>query len=352
MVIRLRTGFFLLITAIIVWFLYLERAILPPFILGGIFAYLFNPTISFLNKKTKVPRAIAITLLYLVLITLLVGLGTFLTKQLLSESLEINNYVNYLLVTARSQINTLPEWLKPTVYDVLLSFRKTPLAGSYSLAPLFPQALSKLIGFLIFIFSGAYFLNDGGGIIHRILRFVPHDLKVDVEILLRKINYCLGAYLRGQIFLVFLMSLWTFLALSILGVRFALIIGIFSGFAEIVPVIGPIVAGAVAVLVVLLSGVANFNLPPFNAALVVVIIYFLLRQIEDYFVIPHVMGKITKLPPFLIFFAVIAGGHLFGILGLVLAVPVTASLRLLLEFTMDHINKDILPQDANKPDSV
>src|SRR5439155_773487 len=99
------------------------------------------------------------------------------------------------------------------------------------------------------------------------LRYVPKDYRLDVEILIRKINAILGGYLRGQLLLVFIMSMFTFIALTIIGVRFSLVLGIFSGFAEIVPVIGPIIAAAIAVLVVLLTGNANFGLTPINAAL-------------------------------------------------------------------------------------
>lgn len=146
--------------------------------------------------------------------------------------------------------------------------------------------------------------------------------------------------MRGQIFLVILMSLVTYITLSILGIRFAFLLGLFSGFAEIVPVIGPIVAASVAILIVFFTGHANFGLNVTQAALTVAIIYFVLRQLEDYFVMPHVFGKITKLPAFLIFFAVVAGGHIGGILGLILAVPVAAILRLFLEFFLEQVNKD------------
>jgi predicted PurR-regulated permease PerM len=339
MTIRLRTAFYIFLVILCIWFLYLIRTILPPFILAGIFAYIFNPTVNFFSTKIKLPRIFAILIVYFLLIATVIGLGTLFTKRILSESLDINNYVTYLLATARAQINSLPDWLKPTVYDLLFYLRKTPLAGSMSYAPFFPKAISELVNFLIFAFSGFYFLKDGDRFVIRMLHFVPHDLKSDVKVLLQKMNDILGGYLRGQLFLVFLMSLWTFIALSIIGVRFALVIAIFSGFAEIVPVIGPIVAAAVAAIVVLVSGNANFGLTPFNAALIVILVYFVLRHLEDYFIIPHVMGKITKLPPFVIFFSVIAGGHLMGMLGLILAVPIAAVIRLLLEFSMNRINK-------------
>jgi len=137
---------------------------------------------------------------------------------------------------------------------------------------------------------------------------------------------------------VLFVSVALFVALSIFGVRFALIMAIFSGFAEIVPLIGPIVAGAVAMLVVFVTGNNNFSLQPSTAALVVAAIYFVVRQFQDYFVTPHVMGKIAKLHPIVILFAVLAGEHTAGILGLILAVPIAAILKIFLEFFLEKVN--------------
>src|SRR5258706_6996683 len=175
MTIRLRTAFFIILTILSIWFLYLIRTILPPFIFAGIFAYIFNPTVNFFSKKIKLPRTVAIIIIYLLLISVIVWLGVLFTQRILSESLEINSYVNYLLETAKSQINSLPDWLKPTVYDLLFSLRKAPLAGSMSLAPFFPKALTEIVNFLIFAFSGFYFLKDGDRFVDRLLAIVPRD---------------------------------------------------------------------------------------------------------------------------------------------------------------------------------
>src|SRR5258706_1594457 len=338
MTIRLRTIFFLFLGIIVLSFLYVERAILSPFVAAAIFAYIFNPIVNFFSEKAKLPRLISVVIIYLLLIALIAVIGTIITQRVLSESTEIRSYVTTLLHTARSQIDSLPDFVRPTVYDFLDSIEKSKLYGSSSLLPFFPKALERLIGFLIFAFSGFYFLREGGEFVNRFLTIVPRTYKIDVEILIRKINAVLGSYLRGQVFLVFLLSMVTLMALSILGIRFALLIAIFSGFAEIVPIFGPIVAASIAVLVAIVTGSNNFGLPQANVAIVIICVYFVLRHIEDYFVVPQVMGKITKLPPFIIFFSVIAGGHVWGILGLILAVPVAAIIKLLLEFSMDHIN--------------
>lgn len=338
MAIRLRTAFFIILGLILVWFVYIERGIMRPFIIAGIFAYIFNPTVNFFSEKIKLPRVISIVIIYALLIALFVGLGILLTHRITAESDDIRNYADQLLYTANAQLYTLPDWLKPTVNDLLFTLRKGSFFTPTSIVPFFPQAISRIISFIIFLFSAFYLLKDGENGIKRLVQFVPKYYRADVRMLLSKINAVLGGYLRGQLFLVFLMSVFTFITLSIIGVRFALVIAIFSGFAEIVPVIGPITAAAVAIAVVLVTGSANFGLTSVNAAIIVGVAYFVLRHLEDYFVIPEVMGKITKLPPFIIFFAVIAGGHLWGVLGLILAVPIAAIIKILLQYCFEQIN--------------
>ncbi|HSW97197.1 MAG TPA: AI-2E family transporter [Candidatus Saccharimonadales bacterium] len=339
MTIRLRTAFFIILGLLFVCFLFIERGILRPFIIAGIFAYIFNPTVNFFSEKIKLPRIVSIVIIYALLIGLFVGLGILLTQRITAEADDIRSYANQLLYTANAQLYTLPDWLKPTVNDLLYTVRRGTFFTPTSIVPFFPQAVSRVVSFIIFIFSAFYLLKDGEMGIKRTMSFVPKYYRSDVKMLLDKINAVLGGYLRGQVFLVFLMSVFTFIALSIIGVRFALVIGIFSGFAEIVPVIGPIIAATVAIIVVLVTGTANFGLTSINAAIIVAVTYFVLRHLEDYFVIPEVMGKITKLPPFIIFFAVIAGGHLWGVLGLILAVPIAAIIKILLEYSFEQINR-------------
>lgn len=178
----------------------------------------------------------------------------------------------------------------------------------------------------------------------KFLNFIPNEFKFDTEIILRKINSTLGSYLRGQIFLVLLVAAILFIALSILGVRFALILAIFSGLAEIVPIIGPIVAASIAAIVAFVGGSSNIGLSPLYMAIAVIVVYTVVRQIQDYLVNPLIMGKITKLHPLIILFAVLAGEHTAGILGLILAVPIAGILKILLEFSLDKLN-DKTPEE-------
>ena len=338
MTIRLRTAFFVVLGAFIIWFLYIERAILTPFILAAIFAYLFNPIVNFISNRIKLPRAVSIIIIYAVIIAVVVIGSISLTKRIFDESSELKQFANTLSKEAGHQIAVLPDWAKPAINDTLYSLEKTKLFSSPSDLSFFPKAFSKILSFIIFLFSAFYFLKEGKMMRDKLLNFMPNEYKFEVEILLRKINAALGSYLRGQVFLVLLVSATLFIALSILGVKFALILAIFSGLAEIVPIIGPIVAASVAGIVAFIGGTSNFSLVPLQTAIAVVVIYAVVRQVQDYLVNPYIMGKITKLHPLIILFAVIAGEHIAGILGLILAVPIAGILRILLEFSIDKVN--------------
>lgn len=338
MTIRLRTAFFIGLAILGGWFLYLEHAILTPFILAAIFAYLFNPIVNFFYHWIKLPRIVSVIIIYSLLIILMVFLGMLIIGRTADESAALRGYVSNFVQNARTEVRTLPEWLQPSANETLTSLEKSRLFQPQSLFSLFPQAISRIVSLFIFLFAGFYFLKEGRAIFDKLLISAPHDYKFEIEVLLQKINTVLNGYLRGQLFLVFLVATVHYIALSILGVKFALIIAIFSGFAEIVPIIGPIVAGGVAASVAFISGTSNFPMPPMTAALVVIAIYFVARQLEDYFVIPVVMGHITKLHPLIILFAVLAGEHIWGILGLILAVPAAAIIRIFLEYSFNKIN--------------
>lgn len=339
MTIRLRTLFIILVAVLILWVLYIEREILAPFILAGIFAYILNPFVDFLSNKLKIPRTLSVVIIYIFLITGLVSSGYALGKRVIEESSQLDKFVSNLVVTVRSEANNLPDWVKPSVLDTLSSLDKSKLfVVTPSIISIFPQALSRIITFVVFLFSAFFFLKEGRNITDRLLNQIPSPYKIEIEILLLKINAVLGGYLRGQIFMVLFMSSIFYLILSLFNVKFALVIAIFSGIAEIVPFIGPIVATTVAGLTSYTTLATGFGFNPFQTALGVVISYIVARQIQDYFIIPYVMGKITKLHPLIILFAVLAGGHTFGLLGLILAVPLAATIKILLDFSSDKVN--------------
>lgn len=338
MVIRLRTAFFIILGLIFLWFLYIERAILTPFILAAIFAYILNPVVNFLSRQIRLPRGLLIVSIYLIIIFLLGYLGAVVTGRLVSESEELAVASRAFLENIGVQINLLPPFLQETIREPIRSLQTIKITPQ-SLRPFFFGALSGFVGTIIFLISAFYFLKEGGRMLDRLSLVIPRDYRIEVDILRRKINIALGKYLRGQLLLVFIMATVSFIGLSILGVRFSLLLALLVGFAEIVPMFGPLAAGTVVTFFAIFDGVTRFGFEPIQEGLIVALGYLVINQIENYLIVPNIMGKITKLHPLIVLFAVLAGGHVWGWLGLILAVPTAAVIRVLLEFALDKINE-------------
>ena len=338
MTLRFKFIFFVTVGLLVLWFLYIEREILTPFIFAAIFAYIFNPVVNFLNRILKIPRTLAVIIIYILIISLIIGSGIFFSKRIVEESSQLRVQITSITNNAKNQIAALPDWIQPTVKDTLTTIEKSSKVTYSSAYAFFPRAFSGIISFIIFLFAAFYFLKQGGTMFDKILKYVPNKYKIEVDILFKRINSILGGYLRGQIFLIIYVSIVLFICLQIIGVPYALILAVFSGFAEIVPIIGPIFATVVAAAIAYFGGTSNFGWDPSQTTMAVILVYFITRQIQDYLVNPYVFGKITKLHPLIILFAVLAGEHVAGILGLLLAVPTAGVIKIIFEYSLDVIN--------------
>lgn len=140
-----------------------------------------------------------------------------------------------------------------------------------------------------------------------------------------RVHGILGRYIRGQLYLVLLMAGVTWVALSLVfHLRFALPIGLATGLLEIIPLVGPVIAATVAASVGLTQGGPEL-------AIGIVVFYTIARQVEDQLVMPLVVGRAVHLHPVATVLAVLCGGALAGVLGMILAVPVAATLAVLMD---------------------
>lgn len=339
MTLRLRSIFFIVTGFLLLWFLYIERDILTPFILAAIFAYIFNPLINLFSRFLKFPRSFSIILVYIILIFSVIYVGSILTRELIRESENIRQIVANFISYLKENRNSLPNVIEP----YLLSFTEFPKPKIETLGltafPVFTLAFSGILNFFVFVFATFFFLKDNEKLTERILLLIPQDERIEVSALIKKINNVLSKYLRGQVILIICLAVILFVCFSLLGVKNALTISILSALAGIVPLIGTITAIIIGTSVILLSGgIHAFSLGILETILLIVGVYYLAQLIQDYILSPFILGKAVRLHPLVILFAALAGGNLAGILGLILAVPVAASLKIILEFILDKIN--------------
>ncbi len=324
-----------LLIGIVAVLVYFGRAVLPPFILGAIFAYILNPLVDFLAHKLKLPRGLSVAIIYVFLIGIISFAAINITMRISEESSQLSSEAKVILTQTNDQISVLPVWLRPLATDTFETIRSS-IVPNKRISTYIPGALNRTLGVLIFLTAGFYFLKDGKNFKNSFLNLLPSNIRSEVEIVLTKINRVLGDYLRGQLLLFIIMSVLTYIGLLVIGVRYGLILSIFTGLAEIIPFVGPITAGAVAALVAFTDQYSRLNtISPMLDVVAVVSLYTVLRQLEDLFIIPQVMGRMTKLHPLVVLFSVLIGGHIFGIPGYLVAVPFAASLKVVFDHVSD-----------------
>jgi predicted PurR-regulated permease PerM len=215
--------------------------------------------------------------------------------------------------------------------DVIFNQGTQDLAGQVArmAVPIALGVLEFLLQLLVFLIATFFLLRDAPALVQWIRGIIPAGQRRDLIPLLGEVNELLGRYVRGQLILIAIMWTVTTVGLTILGVPYSLLLGFMTGVLETIPIVGPITAGAVASLVAL-GHLNPFGWSQIAYVGVVVIMYTILRHSEDYFVIPLVIGRIVRLHPAIVIFSLLSGGAIFGLLGILLAVPAAATLRLVL----------------------
>ena len=324
---RSQRAFVLLVVAalIVVWF---ARAVVGPFIVAGVLAYAFSPIVSAGERRLGWPRIAIVGLGYLIAAVIVAAIGYLIAGQAIQELQALSTAgPDAVAVTIRQLIGTDVIEIgsqRIPVEDVARSIQ-AGLAGMFAspgdalrIAERIGEALLQSILVLIVAF---YFLVDGSRFLNQTVELLPIQHQQRTMATLGRIHEVLGKWLRGQLFLVVLVAAVVYVILGpILHIRYALAIGILTGFLEVIPLIGPLIATGIA-------GVGAFAQGGAGLAGLVVVIYFVLRQVEDQVVMPVVIGRAVHLHPVVTIFAVLVGLSTYGVLGGLLGVPVAAALN-------------------------
>jgi predicted PurR-regulated permease PerM len=314
---------------------------LSPFLWAMIAAYLFHPIVALIQRKTRLPKQI-VTLWFYLLLGLLITIVFINVIPHLVEQLE---QVQQQLIPG--VLTDIELWLQerqrvdPRFANVDIQFveqrintlgqQAAELLGTEAV-PLLLSTFSFAIELFIFLFSSFYLVVYGPRFLRSLRDVLNRRYHREFDHLMTDVNRTLGAYLRGQALLVIIMSTASYIALRILDVDYALSVAIATGFLELIPLIGPWTAGAIAVTIALFQPTAPFDWSNTTLAIVVGIVYFALRQLEDAFVIPLVIGHVVQLNPFVVLFVLVIGTSIAGPIGLILSVPVAAVMKILASF--------------------
>jgi predicted PurR-regulated permease PerM len=255
----------------------------------------------------------------------LTQLSTHLPAQLqaLSQStLHLGPWVVDLsIVNLDPLVNSLASTLQPV------------LSQTGSLLATAVGATASTVGILVLVLVMGYYLaRDFGHLDDHFLGLVPGPYREDFHKLLDETGRVWQAFLRGQVILALAMGMSSAAVFAALGLRFSLGLGLIAGLMEFVPLFGPIIAGLLAVLVALFQPTNWWGLTPIVYALVVLGGAAILQQLENNILVPRIIGHSLNLHPLIVLLAALSGGILAGVLGILLAAPTVATLRMWLGY--------------------
>ena len=300
------------------------------------------------ERRLSLPRTVAALIVFVALLATVIGGGRILVPLAIEQLRDLQRTLPTLVVNAENTLTETADQLGLEDLDQLI----VGFAGVTDLTAMIGRnAVAFVVGFghfllelLVFFIATFFLLRDAPRLLQWIRRVLPRSQRNELLPLIAEVNALLGRYVRGQLFLIGVMTTATFIGLTVLRVPFSLLLAFLTGVLEVIPIVGPITAGAIACLVAL-GHPAPFGLSQIWYVVVVAVMYTVLRHAEDYFVIPLVIGRIVKLHPAVVIFSLLTGGALFGLLGVLLAVPVAATARLVLIYAGAKLrDEDPFPQ--------
>ena len=337
-----RFGIFWIILLVFLFIFWISRSIVAPFIWAVITAYLFFPLIDLFEEKTRLHRIFWILLVYIVVGGLVAWGAIAWWPELLQEIQDIvlvpkaggHTIVSRMVDASSITIFGIQFDLRQVVREVQL-FIKEVLPNQ--LVPFAANLLELVIHFVVFLMATFYILADADHFLRRGVKLVHRRYRREVVSLASKINQTIGAYIRGLVVLIVIMSIGTFIALSILRIQYAAFLSLATGFLEVIPVVGPIAAATLTILVVFQQPSIAFGLSHVSMAGVVGLVYLSMRLFEDYLIIPNVVGRFVHVHPLVAIFALMVGAQYGGILGLFIALPVAAVLKVIFTYFYEKL---------------
>lgn len=318
----------------LVWIIARFSQIISPLAIAVILAYVLNPPVRFLTARTRLPRTLVVASIYLALIVILslmlVAFVPSLIQQVTSIDVDLQDSVDGI-----SRFFEQPLFIFGFYVDLLDVYQEVRGTVQNIVSPLASQTVSFLFGlasgfaWLVFVLIVSfYLLKDLGKFGRSIYGLVPGDYQDEIRRLGEGVNVVWNAFFRSQLVLCAVVGAVVGVTMQVVGVRNALILGIIAGVLEIIPNIGPIIAAIPAVLIAYFQGSTYLLISNGWFALLVIGLYVVIQQLENNILVPRIIGRSLNLHPLVIIVGAIAGANLAGVLGMFLAAPMLASLRI------------------------
>ncbi len=302
----------------------LVASIFAPLLASGIFYYILRPLVRLL-MKIRIPKSIAIVLSFIITVFLFVIISTYMGAIVVEQFKQFSQLLTQLPNYTTFQENILNnEWLEFLPIDEFKQ-KAGQMAGNVAnnLSRYFFGFVSTVtnVGTLILMvpFILFYLLKDDEHFTKTLLGYFPRKRYNQAEKIFKDIDNALSSYIVGQMLVAFAIGIMMFIGYMIIEIKYALILAIFAMITSLVPFFGPTIGIIPAILV-------SLTISPFMI-LKVILVMMVTQQIDNNFISPHVMGQRLNVHPVTVILLLLIGSSLYGFLGLLLAVPLYAALK-------------------------
>ena len=331
----LRAGVIIFFIAVVL-LLYSMRRVLLPFLLGIFLAYLLQPLGRFFQAK-KIPLVFIVIIFYLLIAGIFSLLVFIVVPAFLEQAVTLSNSLPEFIADVGERLKALTGDFDPELLPKSIPEKLTQMQFDWEerLGAVLESLISFLFSGIRYLFAlilapilSYYMIRDQRDIQKSVVSMLPPAERGEIMRIAGDVNYIFRSFFTGYVLLAAIVGTLTFIALSLLGVRYAFLLGVVMAFCDLIPYFGPFIAAIPAVLIALLQS-------PMLAVYTIIAI-FAVQQIESAILSPRILGKRIGMHPLATIFVVLIGGYYFGIFGLLLSVPTAASLKLIVSFAYNR----------------
>lgn len=307
------------------WFLYLIREILAILFVSLVFSALIDPFADWFARR-RIPRSFAVLIVYIIFLGLLTLSVVLIIPPVLTEASELGAKFGLLAQKLSNgfgqfQINPGAGMFK-NLEQIFSSFEGGVSRAWSGVFNTITGFFGGIVSFFLILVLTFYLVVEENALRRMLKAVLPSKYHSDASNLIAKIQQKVGAWVKGQLFLGLLIGIMTYVALLVAQVPYALVLALIAGVTELIPYIGPVFGAIPAVFLALTDSPLK--------GLIVLLIYVGIQQFEKIFLVPKVMQKAIGLNPVVSIVALIAGFKVGGVLGALLALPVTSALDVVL----------------------
>ncbi len=346
----------LLLLGFFIYLLSRFSEVIPPMILAGILAYAINPLVNKLDQRFSWPRWVFAVVIYILLIALLAAIPVVIIPPLAKQLAGLNLDIQQVLKQGETLLGHQYVFAGYTI-DSTEIVRQIISVIQDLLQPLFGQTLgfaveiiTSLVWVIFILVVSFYLVKDSEALDTWVSQLPPTDYQDDFQRLRNEINQIWGDFFRGQLILASVVATSFTIMGLILGMPFALAMGVLAGLLEFLPSIGHVIWLVIASAVALFAGSTWMAVPGWVFMIIIIALHLIYQQFDLNYLIPRFIGRKVHLPPLVVILGIVAGAAFAGVLGILLAAPTIASSRVVGRYIFANlIDGDPFPHQATQP---